>query len=129
MTRKPKTTAFWVERLPHWEVEEGRYFITIHLAGAIPAAGRQRLMHLAEQTRTIQTRFCPEWLTIQRAIFGEMERWLDRAEWNPKMRHAKVAAMVVEAIEHRAQRADWQVYEYVVMPTHFTCSRRSAPWD
>jgi REP element-mobilizing transposase RayT len=26
--------------------------------------------------------------------------------------------MVVEAIEHRHQRGDWQVFEYVVMPTH-----------
>ena len=26
--------------------------------------------------------------------------------------------MVVEAIEHRRRRGDWQVFEYVVMPTH-----------
>jgi len=31
MIRKPKTIAFWNGRLPHWEVEDGRYFVTIHL--------------------------------------------------------------------------------------------------
>jgi hypothetical protein len=118
MTRKPKTTAFWVGRLPHWEVEEGRYFITIHLAGAIPAEGRLRLMRLAEQARAVQDKESPAWLSLQRAIFREMERWLDRAEWSPKLRHPQVAAMVVEAIEHRRQRADWHVFQYVVMPTH-----------
>lgn len=118
MTRKPKTTAFWVGRLPHWEVEDGRYFITIHLAGAIPTEGRLRLMKLAEQARAIEHKESPAWLSLQRAIFREMENWLDRAEWNPKLRHPQVAAMVVEAIEHRRQRADWHIFEYVVMPTH-----------
>ena len=118
MTRKPKTTAFWVGRLPHWEVEDGRYFITIHLAGAIPAQGRVRLRKLAEQARAVQDRHSPAWLSLQRAIFREMEQWLDRAEHNPTLRHPEVAAMVVAAIEHRQRRAAWHLFEYVVMPTH-----------
>jgi putative transposase len=118
MTRKPQTTAFWVGRLPHWEVEDGRYFITIHLAGAIPVEGRKRLQRLSEQVRAVADKASPEWLSLQRMIFREMERWLDRAEWNPKLQHPQVAAMVVEAIEHRSRRNDWHVYEYVVMPTH-----------
>jgi REP element-mobilizing transposase RayT len=118
MARKPKTTAFWVGRLPHWEVEEGRYFITIHLAGAIPAEGRLRLMKLAQEARAVQDKDSPAWLSLQRAIFREMEQWLDKAQWSPKLRHPQAAAMVVEAIEHRRQRADWRVFEYVVMPTH-----------
>ncbi len=118
MTRKPKTTAFWVGRLPHWEVEDGRYFITIHLAGAIPAAGRQRLMQLAEQVRNVEQKDTPQWLSLQRAIFREMESWLDRAEWDAKLRDPAVARMVVEAIEHREKRGDWRVFAYVVMPTH-----------
>jgi REP element-mobilizing transposase RayT len=118
MTRKPETTAFWVARLPHWEVAEGRYFITIHLAGAIPAAGRQRLMELAAQARAIAQRNSPQWLAAQRAIFREMERWLDRAAWNPALRQPELAAMVVEAIDRRAARGDWNVFEFVVMPTH-----------
>jgi len=94
MTRKPKTTAFWVGRLPHWEVEEGRYFITIHLAGAIPAAGRERLRTLAEQLPRVADKQSSEWLALQRRIFGEMEEWLDRAEWDPKLKDPAIASMV-----------------------------------
>jgi putative transposase len=118
MTRKPKTTAFWVQRLPHWEVEDGRYFITIHLAGAIPAQGRLRLMQLADQLRGVKQKDSPEWSALQRMIFRAMENWLDRAEWNPILRHPDIAAVMVEAIEHRHQQGLWHVIEYVVMPTH-----------
>jgi hypothetical protein len=48
MTRKPRTISFWHGRLPHWEVEDGRYFITLHLAGAIPHAGRLRLQQISK---------------------------------------------------------------------------------
>ncbi len=118
MTRKPKTVAFWVGRLPHWEVEEGRYFVTVHLSGAIPSQGRMRLRKLVEQVRTSPAIHRPEWLSLQRAIFREMEDWLDRAEWNPKLQHPDVAAIVIEAIQQRQQRGDWHLFEYVVMPTH-----------
>jgi REP element-mobilizing transposase RayT len=116
--RKPKTTAFWVGRLPHWEVEDGRYFITVHLAGAIPPQGRQRLRELGEQVRAVREKDAPEWLTLQRAIFREMEKWLDRARWDPKLQDPRVAEMVVEAIRHRERRGDWHLFEYVIMPTH-----------
>ncbi len=62
MTRKPQTTAFWLGRLPHWEVEDGKYFITIHLAGAIPTAGSNRLRGLAQQLRDTDDRHSPDWL-------------------------------------------------------------------
>jgi REP element-mobilizing transposase RayT len=118
MQRKPKTTAFWTRNLPHWEVEDGRYFITIHLRGAIPVAGRRHLATLVKQLRSVPDRDSPQWVIQQRAIFREMEAWLDRSQWEPKLQQADVAAMVVEAIEHRQQRGTWHLLQYVVMPTH-----------
>ena len=53
MIRKPETVAFWRDRLPHWEVADGRYFVTLHLAGAIPAEGQERIH--AAGCRTHQT--------------------------------------------------------------------------
>ena len=50
-------------------------------------------------------------------IFREIEQWLGRAEWNPKLRIPQVAAMLIEAIEHRCRRGVWQLFEYVIMPT------------
>jgi len=80
MKRRPQTTAFWFGRLPHWEVEDGRYFLTLHLAGAIPAVGRTKLREIAAQLRQTDRCNAPQWLRIQRAVFAEMERWLDRAQ-------------------------------------------------
>jgi putative transposase len=118
MTRKPETIAFWTGRLPHWEVEGGRYFITIHLAGAIPAAGRARIRTIAKQLLQVVRPRASEWLNIQRAIFVEMERWLDRASYNTQLERREVATMVADAIAHREERGDWQMHEYVIMPTH-----------
>ncbi len=118
MTRKPQTTAFWVGRLPHWEVEDGKYFITIHLAGAIPTAGTERLRAIARQLRETGDQHSPNWLRNERMTFREIEKWLDRAEWAVQLRNPDVADMVVEAIDHRQTIGDWDVFEYTIMPTH-----------
>ena len=118
MQRKPTTKAFWMGKLPHWEVEDGRYFVTMHLRGAIPAAGRRRLATLADQLRTIPDRESPPWVLQQRAIFKELERWLDRSQWEPKLAQPEIASIIMEAIEHRQQRGTWQMLQFVVMPTH-----------
>jgi len=117
MTRKPKTIAFWWGRLPHWEVEDGRYFVTLHLAGAIPPQGRERLRQIADQLRQ-SSNDKPKQLRLQRRIFAEMELWLDRSQRNPHLARNDVAEMVTSAIDHRHKRGDWQILEYVVMPTH-----------
>src|SRR6266481_1972180 len=98
MTRKPKTTAFWCGRLPHWEVEDGRYFVTIHLAGSIPVQGRDRLRQIAEQLRQLPEHYEPDRLRLQRRIFDEMELWLDRSQWNPHLAQTDIAVMVADAI-------------------------------
>jgi len=128
MLRKPKTIAFWSGRLPHWEVEDGRYFITIHLAGAIPAVGRNRLRTIAEQLRQIHDRHGDKWLQIQRMIFAEMEFRLDRAEWNPLLKHRDIAELMADAIDHRQRRGNWQMFEYVLMPTHIHLFCELAPY-
>ena len=118
MTRRPRTIEYWTGRLPHWEVEGGRYFITLHLAGAIPAEGRKRLRAMAKEFREISEHDSPDWLRSQRAIFAEMERWLDRVGPNAFLGQSDIAEMVLESIEHRCERGDWEMLEYVVMPTH-----------
>ncbi len=116
--RKPETVAFWTGRLPHWEVEEGRYFVTIHLAGAIPRAGQQRILEIASSLKRIGKGQHDERLRVQRLIFAEMERWLDSATFAACLQDPAVAAIVVEAIKHRSNAGIWRVFEYVVMPSH-----------
>ena len=118
MTRTPRTIAFWHGRLPHWEVEDGRYFITIHLSGAIPHEDRLRLRQLSNEIAHKNDCSAPDWLRLSRLIFQEMEHWLDSVPTVTHLQNSDVAAMVTDAIEHRQRRRDWQMLEYVVMPTH-----------
>jgi putative transposase len=118
MIRKPQTLAFWQGHLPHWEVEGGRYFVTLHLRGAIPREGCQRIIEIRQQVERLTSAKPNEWLQLQRRIFKEMESWLDRAAYVPYFRDPNLATMVVEALEHRQRRGDWNLFEYVVMPNH-----------
>jgi REP element-mobilizing transposase RayT len=117
MIRKPETTAFWRGHLPHWEVVDGRYFITIHLRGAIPDQGQQRIREISASLQKLNRADDDGRLKVQRRIFGEMEAWLDRAVSVDHFRDPRVARIVEEAIEFRMGR-DWRVFEYVVMPNH-----------
>lgn len=118
MTRKPETIAFWIGRLPHWEVVDGRYFVTIHLSGAIPAQGKRRILAAMAELRTAENDLAGQRLRIQRHIFQEMEVWLDGATRSTELAIPSIANMVIEAIDHRSRQGDWNVFEYVIMPTH-----------
>lgn len=118
MTCKPETIDFCVGRLPHWEVVDGRYFVTIHLSGAIPRAGQQRIREISAELRRIGRQKHADRLKWQRKLFAEIEAWLDRAERRTDLADPRVAEMVVEAIEHRARLGAWTMFEYAVMPNH-----------
>ncbi|HEY2410609.1 MAG TPA: transposase [Pirellulaceae bacterium] len=118
MTRKPETISFWTGRLPHWEVVNGRYFVTIHLSGAIPAAGKQQIRTLSAGYQSLSRNDPDQRLKVHRHVFRELEQWLDRAERITHLRDQRVAEIVVEAIEHRRRTGVWDVFEYVVMPNH-----------
>ena len=119
MVRKPQTIGFWRGRLPHWEVEDGRYFVTIHLAGAIPPSGAERILLLSEELSSKSSVSNAEsGLLLSRTIFREMERWLDSCEENSLLANPAIAQMVVESIEYRVKTEKWIVYRFVIMPNH-----------
>ena len=91
MSRKPATVAFWCGKLPHWEVEDGRYFVTIHLAGAVRPVGRQRIRTLAEEYRRAALSNSSDALNLNRKIFAEMEKWLDRTPAARQLKDPTVA--------------------------------------
>jgi REP element-mobilizing transposase RayT len=117
MHRKPETIAFWRGRLPHWEVVDGRYFVTLHLAGAIPQAAQERIRSIVDQLEHAAARSDDARLKVQRQIFSEMEAWLDRAGTVRYLERSDIAAMIEEAILHREQKL-WKMFEFVVMPNH-----------
>jgi REP element-mobilizing transposase RayT len=115
--RSPKTIAFWRGNLPHWEVEGGRYFVTIHLAGAIPIEGQERIRKLAAEHDRIADADAAERTALERRIYAEMERWLDRTDFASQLHVPEIARMVMESIAFRHGR-EWNVFEYVIMPSH-----------
>jgi REP element-mobilizing transposase RayT len=117
MTRKPETIAFWYGRLPHWEVAEGRYFVTIHLAGAIPPQGQERIHAMTQEYEKLSEHDAEGRLNVQRRIYREMESWLDRTDFAADLQRPDVARMVIDAIRFR-QGTTWNMLEYVVMPSH-----------
>jgi REP element-mobilizing transposase RayT len=118
MRRKPETIAFWVGRLPHWEVVDGRYFVTLHLSGAIPKRGHDQIRQISAELELLKPGDHARRLIVQRKIFREMEAWLDRADHVTHLREPDVAKMIVEAINRRVELRQWNVFEYVVMPSH-----------
>jgi len=119
MIRRPTTTGFWRGRLPHWEVEDGRYFVTIHLAGAIPKQGEDRIQAISAELHQRESRTSNDaGLPLMRTIFREMEMWLDQAEGNSMLNIPAVADVVTEAIHYRIKSNHWHVFEFVIMPNH-----------
>ena len=115
MADSHRTTGFYRKRLPHWEVERGRYFTTLRLAGSIPAHAAAQIRRMAREAESAPE---TERVRLERRIFLEMERWLDRLDSVRHLQHPTVAEMVMEAIAVRERSVVWHVLEYVIMPNH-----------
>ena len=118
--RRPETVDSWRDRLPHWQVEQGRYFVTMNLHGAIPPSAVNRVLQTAREFDRVHTNetTADRFLRINREIFRQFERWLERRPDATHFRDDDLAGMVLEAIEHRSRRRVWQVFDAVVMPNH-----------
>lgn len=113
---------FRKRRLPHWDVPRATYFVTSCLAGSLPAMG---LLELTRYRRSLEERPRPvdideaEWeIRKHKLTFEHFDRWLDH---KPAVRHfedCRLAAKVRDAIDHFAAEC-YDVYAYVVMPSHF----------
>jgi putative transposase len=91
--------------------------VTIHLAGAIPEEGQDRIREIAARLDKLARQDQGGRLGLHRKVFAEMEAWLDHAEQALHLRHPEIAEMVMEAIAFRQQR-QWRIFEFVLMPSH-----------
>ena len=115
--RCPKTIDFWRGRLPHWEVEEGRYFITIHLNVQFPLRDG-----IEFSCCHISRRSCPFVMThgsnFNAASFGKWKHGSIAQSRRRNCADGRSPQMVVDAVKHREQRGDWHIFEFAVMPSH-----------
>ena len=115
MNTTAQTIRFYRRKLPHWEVADGRYFITLRLRGALPVESEKRLRDLLLQFNNIEPQ---NKLPLQRQIFRDMEHALDNSTLNCHLRNPQIAKIIQTAIKHRNDAGIWQTIEYVIMPNH-----------
>jgi REP element-mobilizing transposase RayT len=116
MNSTPQTVSYTRGRLPHWQIVNGRYFVTIRLKGAIPGQGMERI---AQLRRTVENAVeMKEIMTARRRTFLEMEEWLEAASRVDYLTRTDVADIVVDAIKHRQASGEWTMICYTLMPNH-----------
>jgi putative transposase len=105
---------FWRGRLPHWEVLEGRYFVTLRLANSLPYPILREIHDLAKQCSDDPMRSHD----YARRIFRKMEAWLDHHHEMDWLSRPAVAALIAEALRFYQRQGEIAVHEYVIMPNH-----------
>lgn len=114
----PLTTRFSHRHLPHWEVEGGRYFITVRCADSLPQDAVLRLCELAESLRNIAPR-SSQFAMHQREIFRTLEKYLDSGHGSCPLGDANAAQIVRD--EFVALADDWRITvpHFTIMPNHW----------
>jgi REP element-mobilizing transposase RayT len=110
-----QTTSFYRMRLPHWEVQRGVYFVTIHVHGSLPVGVLQELQRIAREASVLKG---DERRERQRRAFHTMEAALHADGANTCLSVPEVAGICREAIRAREQQGIWRIGEYVLMPNH-----------
>jgi type I restriction enzyme R subunit len=109
-------------RLPHWDVEDGTYFVTSCLAGSIPAEGLLRLRKFREQLdrqRRPETTSVADWqLRQEKLLFAEFDEIIDQRSCVVHLANP-AAASEVEGCLHYFAGERYDLFAYVVMPSHF----------
>lgn len=116
--------------LPHWDVPGAAYFVTTCLFESIPAKG---LLEIAEHRRELRQQPRPKEVTANdwnsrcwKMNFMRIEEWLDRRAANRVLEAPELSQIVVDAIRFFAGER-YDLYAYVVMPSHFHWLFRPRP--
>ena len=117
-----KTVSFWRGVLPHWEVTDGRYFVTLRLHGSLPRDIEDELSrHLSDASET-------DYLMRSRVYFQRLEAVLDRCHLTDGVLAKPDVAREIEATVLAYEEIGyWHLLAYVVMPNHlhlfFRCEK------
>lgn len=111
------TTRFRRGRLPHWEVEKGRYFITVRLADSLPRAAVLRLQEIHRSIANTVPR-SEAFAVLQRMYFHTMEKYLDAGIGACVLNDLTCAKIVVSEL---CGLRDWNVDvpHHSIMPNHW----------
>jgi len=111
------TVRFTRRNLPHWEVEGGRYFVTVHCSDSLPAAAVARLKEIHHAIASIEPR-SPQYHALQRRHFATLEKFLDAGHGGCVLQEPLAAKTIVEEFE---ALSEWHVDvpHFTIMPNHW----------
>ena len=108
-------------RLPHWEKEEGLYFITFHLADSLPQSVRAKIAErrrMLEAARENNAHLLPE-QEAQLAAYSRarIEEYFDRGAGSCPFADHRIAGMMAAALRFWEGK-HYRLLAWCVMPNH-----------
>ena len=124
MPRVVHTTRFTRGKLPHWEVENGRYFVTVRCHDSLPTEAVARLAEIHATLQSTEAQL-EQFAAEQRRYFQTMERYLDAGHGEPWLARPEIAAIIVGEFAH-LESIGVAVPHFTLMPNHWHALLRPA---
>ncbi len=109
--QSPRFTIRSRGRLPHWELENGTYFVTVRVAGTLPCrvvAGLKEREQEKEQESELEARGL---------LISTIDDYLDTGKGDCPLRVSKVATVVVDTLRH-FDGDRYHLRAWCIMPNH-----------
>ena len=111
------TTRYSRGRLPHWEIEGARYFVTVRCHGSLPADVMAQLREVHVALQAIQPA-SKEFALLQRKYFLTMEKYLDQGAGAVPFCRPTAAIILQRELETLIEEGAL-VPHYSIMPNHW----------
>ena len=99
-------------RLPHWELENGTYFVTVRVAGTLPSRVVSRLKEEEEQKKEQSSE-----LEARGMLIKPIDDYLDTGRGDCPLKVGKVATVVVDTLRH-FDGDRYHLHAWCIMPNH-----------
>lgn len=111
--------TIYIRNLPHWRQSGASYFVTFHLADALPAPKRQEFAAIRREweLRNPMPRSEQYWTAYAKAMFAQAEKWMDAGYGSCLFRQPLYAAEMRRAILH-FHKQRYEIGAYVIMANH-----------
>lgn len=111
-----RAVTMWSRRLPHWEIAEGTYFVTVHCNDSLPQSVLEEVRHCAAEDNS------------KRELFRRLERYLDRGLGECPLRSAESSRAVLDALRS-FDPLRLRLLAASVMPNHLHTVLQTAPGE
>ena len=112
-----ETERYWRTGLPHWEIKDGVYFITLRVVDSMPREAQRKLDEERISLETIEAR-SEAFLEYQRNVFRLCEKYLDSGYGYCPFEEENIARTMRLEIINSCQKDLWEPLQFCIMPNH-----------